>query len=124
MQISFPPTKEDLNVPSQLIGHRDLLGRQIIAIHDAGLPRGENLVDKRPFICLAVREEELRRDRVVQVEAEMGLCLFGAFAVIGPVHRKGSVDQGAVYELEVSEFYMLFRKDVLGLFAKNTARSC
>ena len=50
-----------------------------------GFPRRQDPVDKGALATLAAGEEDLAGYAAIEVEADMALGLFGAFAVVGPI---------------------------------------
>ena len=58
----------------------------IASIHDARFPRRQNLLYERPFRLFVVGEEDFLGNAAIEIETDMNLGLFRAFAVVGPVH--------------------------------------
>ncbi len=58
-----------------------------------GFSRLENPVDEWPLSLFAAGEKDLSGNTPVEVKADMGLGLFCALAVVGPLHGKDGVDQ-------------------------------
>lgn len=88
----------------------------IAPIHDPGLSWFKDLADKRPLTAIARGEENFPGYGTVYIEAKMGFCLVYAIAVIGSVHGKNGIDEGAVNGDQIAEFWEFFRQKSAGLF--------
>ena len=88
----------------------------VASVAHRGFSRCKDPVDKGTLSVLAAGEEDLAGHPAIEVKADMGLGLFGSFAVVGPLHGEDSIDQRAIDGDQRTQFGVLVGEHCGGLF--------
>lgn len=79
----------------------------VAAIHDTCLPFADDFIDKRPFTFFAIGQEYLGWDTSVYIEPDVRFSFFFSAPIVGPFHRKDSVDKRTVYGNQIPQLLEL-----------------